>query len=1125
MLRKCSSLPQSPGFNLALKALDEMPLSTGLVFAKLHHSGLNSHEEFPALVPFSHGAWTTCLLDVAVGNIAASRCITQRKSAGLPFLVLALLQVAPATVASRVVAELLALSQHQGFDLGSASGERSEWDERGCVAATHTLNLLSGNVATAHLLSSHLAACLRMAIHGLGARHSYNVRQACLCFYGQLVGRMVCHKRGRDEHDRDNATNPALSVPAFFRLYPSLLDTCLDHLENDSEGTGAALESASNIGSVSPAYAILLLLSRLSPAATAQSVTVSASPARLATSADSGGRDANSQNRHSADANSAQWRRLLHAVVDFGTSAPADYTRRVAAAAVLPLLLSGTATIAHGIEVVHRVAHQVAARDATALFFNAAHAGCVFLTTLIRSLHQAQTSSTPGEDGVRSFDDRLFVAIWREALACARWMWDMSYGNSGDDNDGVFTSASPVRDLVEVPEHVRQALLQVSQVLALTSPSNKFLRTAKAQLQVGLGRNDLVCGGVSVLDGADCDTLLLSGLLAVDRLPVREPQNASAQCFPTLLLRESARELFGQGRSHTRFHACRGHNCAAQLQGCSVFFHELLFGSPEALKIVCADYVAGTAIDQSPIRRAPSYADLFLNMCLPIPQDDSKTSSIPQTQDASERKNSHPMHGDGVPALCISFLRQALESFGLDAVTQRLSAFGVDLFPIRREPAQVREDDSNEQFPSRLACVCSLAFSSSVGSNANRAAGQAVPCAQPRFSPLFVVGTLRLAMWCVTAMCQIDFMQQSTPVELIRAMFCCVLMIVSISCRLFNEVQSNSSNEVSSAVLATLSPIAGLSLPRQVFEDFLRAVCFRGAAPMYREANDEVVYLLDVCDSPVTWAQIEFCGTIVGIGTCAGRAQTTEFVEHWVSFLQKASCLEDTAPEFRMALLESVRSSRFLLRSPAWLPNNAEEKPNFFSPESVLTSKRQLQLLAILVVLLEDTDPTVRRTACKAVHHFLNLGAPTSGSNTILECVFATNQPTALLSSLAAEAVRSGCVALDDLALLHELRKQLEEHFVVMSNEAQTRAISSPSATEPTAAGRKKASLPFPRAVLAETYKFKNPARQWARFGPLLSPQLVSTQSGKETIEATIEDSLNKELLREVQDTQFTLIN
>lgn len=53
----------------------------------------------------------------------------------------------------------------------------------------------------------------------------YNIRQASLCFYGRLVSRMVCHKRGRDEHDRGpDGANPAISVATFFRVYVSLAD-------------------------------------------------------------------------------------------------------------------------------------------------------------------------------------------------------------------------------------------------------------------------------------------------------------------------------------------------------------------------------------------------------------------------------------------------------------------------------------------------------------------------------------------------------------------------------------------------------------------------------------------------------------------------------------------------------------------------------------------------------------------------------------------------------------------------------------------------------------------------------------------------------------------------------------
>ncbi len=80
------------------------------------------------------------------------------------------------------------------------------------------MNLLCSNVSTSHLVTPHLGACLQLALRGLGARHSYNVRQAALSLYGRLLARMVSQKRGRDEHDKASGANPTLSVAAFFRL-------------------------------------------------------------------------------------------------------------------------------------------------------------------------------------------------------------------------------------------------------------------------------------------------------------------------------------------------------------------------------------------------------------------------------------------------------------------------------------------------------------------------------------------------------------------------------------------------------------------------------------------------------------------------------------------------------------------------------------------------------------------------------------------------------------------------------------------------------------------------------------------------------------------------------------------
>lgn len=88
-----------------------------------------------------------------------------------------------------------------------------------------------------------------------------------------------------------------------FHRYPSLFDICKSHLVHHQSAENLR-ESRQEMGSVSPAYAVMLLLSRLSPYDSgADSMTASEDPTAKDTTTASVERD---------------WGSVLQAIVDFG---------------------------------------------------------------------------------------------------------------------------------------------------------------------------------------------------------------------------------------------------------------------------------------------------------------------------------------------------------------------------------------------------------------------------------------------------------------------------------------------------------------------------------------------------------------------------------------------------------------------------------------------------------------------------------------------------------------------------------------------------------------------------------------------------------------------------------------
>ena len=755
--------------------------------------------EQSGLVPFRFNRWIAELLSEAVEHFAESRCITQRKSAGLPFLVLVLMQCAPATDCSATVLKLLALSQQQGFESSNASS--TEWCEKPSVAATHTLNLLCSNVATSHYIVPHYASCLATVIRGLGAKHSYNIRQASLCFYGLLVSRMVCHKRGRDEHNKDVNANPAIPVAAFFKIYPGLFDTCIEYLGSDNDSVEEAFTAASSIGSVSPTYAVLLLLSRL-------------------------GKDALKPVQPGNSTVDAQWWDLLNGVVDFGMTTRGHYSRRLAAAAAIPLITSDRTGLL-GQRMIQRIAVMVLSQQLTANYFNAVQAACSFLGTCLVALH------TDSADSQRANADP-HVATFREAQAFVAWLWDLVFKPS-------------------LPALLSQSLIQLRQIAALVLIRDTRRSPVNVRFEMGLGRNDLICGGVSAFDGADTDTLMLGGLL-----PLSTPLS-SEHIFPSELL-DSVVSLLRQ----------RTHKLPAgpeTLQAASVFFHELLCGSLSYLRETCTKILGAPS----------SLKQLVFSLCVPEEGHDSPH----QTR-----------RGDDVTALSIHFLRQAAKQYGFHFLLRKLDQCGL-----------------SDEFWVTLAEVSCSIFCSANGSNV----GSSIVV--QKSSPFYDVGVLRLVM---------DFLEHR--------------------------------GYSGDTILAQLEPVLSVVTSTGRLHDFLASVCCSDAMELCPPANN--VYLLDVCDGFISWCQIEFVGSVIAAVLHHNEWTVANYkvVNEWVEFLKTACAIEETAPEFRAALLSSINRSGLLSAHHtreivAW----------------------QIELASVVLVLTEDVDADIRRNSRRVLARVLKV--------------------------------------------------------------------------------------------------------------------------------------------------------
>ncbi|XP_064489031.1 tRNA (32-2'-O)-methyltransferase regulator THADA-like isoform X3 [Ornithodoros turicata] len=259
----CQTCPMSP----ADSESNEGPLSVKQVLSignffmeemsTIRHRGA-FEQAFTAFVKMCHVLWRSkCVelsslpatwiseLMVAVEQRGLS---ATRRSAGIPFIVQALLVSEPAVLGSktfhRAMQEFLAIA-HPGSDSAVESK----------VHAINVLRALYRNAKLGDIVVPYVADGVKVALLGFKAE-SWAVRNSATLLFSALMTRIFGVNRSREEPQKKNC----LTGHIFFLRYPSLFLFILEQLEGQKNSDGHK-KIESNV------YPILLMLARLYPSA------------------------------------------------------------------------------------------------------------------------------------------------------------------------------------------------------------------------------------------------------------------------------------------------------------------------------------------------------------------------------------------------------------------------------------------------------------------------------------------------------------------------------------------------------------------------------------------------------------------------------------------------------------------------------------------------------------------------------------------------------------------------------------------------------------------------------------------------------------------------------------------
>ncbi|XP_014671184.1 PREDICTED: thyroid adenoma-associated protein homolog [Priapulus caudatus] len=201
--------------------------------------------------------WLTELLADIQSNSLVSKLCSTRRSAGLPFLMQALVSTEPVATRhlcfKRTMTQLLAMTLPAGY---SSTNSSEYWNTTAHVHSLNILRALFRSMQLGEQVLSYADDGLIAALLG-GQSNSWSVRNSATMLFSTLITRIFGVKRTKDETSRKNC----LTGRVFFTRFPKLYTFLQEKLGECTAG----IDSSGRLNLQPALYPLLMVISRLYP--------------------------------------------------------------------------------------------------------------------------------------------------------------------------------------------------------------------------------------------------------------------------------------------------------------------------------------------------------------------------------------------------------------------------------------------------------------------------------------------------------------------------------------------------------------------------------------------------------------------------------------------------------------------------------------------------------------------------------------------------------------------------------------------------------------------------------------------------------------------------------------------